>query len=52
MDAYSSVLRGKKGEHHQLLSKLLSLGFVRAVIDGEVSLLESKLENAKETIST
>ena len=43
------VLRGKKGEHHQLLSKLLSLGFVRAVIDGEVSLLEDppKLEMRK-----
>ena len=43
------VLRGKKGEHHQLLSKLLSLGFVRAIIDGEVIVLDDppKLEMRK-----
>ena len=43
------VLRGKKGEHHQLLSKLQSLGFVRAIIDGEIVVLDDppKLEMRK-----
>ena len=39
----------KKGEHHQLLSKLQSLGFVRAIIDGEIVVLDDppKLEMRK-----
>ena len=49
MDAYCSSVERKKGEHHQLLSKLLSLGFVRAIIDGEVMVLDDppKLEMRK-----
>ena len=34
------VIRGKKGEHHQLFSKLRSLGFVRTIIDGEIFMLD------------
>ncbi len=43
------VVRGRKGEHQQLLEKLLSEGFIRARINGEVCELDDppKLELRK-----
>ncbi len=34
------IIREKKGEHHQIFSKLRSLGYIRAYVDGELILLE------------
>ena len=34
------IIREKKGEHHQLLVKLRSLGFARIVVDGEICMLD------------
>lgn len=39
----SPVIRGKKGEHHQLLDELQAQGFIRARIDGEVRELDGTI---------
>ncbi|MGF1539552.1 MAG: excinuclease ABC subunit UvrA [Pleurocapsa sp.] len=38
------VVRGKKGTHKQLLSSLMSQGFVRVRINGEVQELDNKIQ--------
>ncbi|MFN3361000.1 MAG: excinuclease ABC subunit A, partial [Pseudanabaenaceae cyanobacterium] len=38
------VVRGKKGTHHKLLSQLLSEGFARVRIDGEIRELTDNIE--------
>ena len=38
------VMRGKKGTHKQLLSSLVSQGFVRVKIDGEIRQLDDNIE--------
>ncbi|MGD9954167.1 MAG: excinuclease ABC subunit UvrA, partial [Burkholderiales bacterium] len=34
------VIRGRKGEHHQVFEHLARLGYVRALVDGEVVMLD------------
>ncbi|MCP5201438.1 MAG: excinuclease ABC subunit UvrA [Gammaproteobacteria bacterium] len=34
------VIRGRKGEHHQVFEHLVRLGYVRALVDGEVVMLD------------
>ena len=34
------VVRGRKGEHHQVFEHLVRLGYVRALVDGEVVMLD------------
>ena len=34
------VVRGRKGEHHQVFEHLARLGYVRAMVDGEVVMLD------------
>jgi excinuclease ABC subunit A len=34
------VVRGRKGEHHQVFEHLARLGYLRAVVDGEVVMLD------------
>jgi len=34
------VVRGRKGEHHQVFEHLTRLGYLRAVVDGEVVMLD------------
>ena len=34
------VVRGRKGEHHQVFEQLARLGYVRALVDGEVVMLD------------
>ncbi len=34
------VVRGRKGEHHQVFEHLARLGYVRALVDGEVVMLD------------
>jgi excinuclease ABC subunit A len=34
------VVRGRKGEHHQVFEQLARLGYVRALVDGEVIMLD------------
>ena len=34
------VVRGRKGEHHQVFEQLTRLGYVRALVDGEVVMLD------------
>ena len=34
------VVRGRKGEHHQVFEQLARLGYVRALVDGEVVILD------------
>ncbi|QCU89438.1 excinuclease ABC subunit UvrA [Thiomicrorhabdus sediminis] len=38
------IIRGKKGEHHQLLDELQAQGFIRARIDGEIRELDGSIE--------
>ncbi|MDG6774840.1 excinuclease ABC subunit UvrA [Thiomicrorhabdus sp. ZW0627] len=38
------VVRGKKGEHHNLLDELQAQGFIRARIDGEIHDLDGQIE--------
>ena len=35
------VIRGRKGEHHQVFAQLARLGFLRAIVDGEVVMLDT-----------
>lgn len=41
------VVRSKKGSHKDLLIKLLSDGFIRVIIDGEVRMLDQEIELEK-----
>jgi excinuclease ABC subunit A len=35
------LIRGRKGEHHQVFAQLARLGFLRAIVDGEVIMLDT-----------
>ncbi|MBR7180871.1 MAG: excinuclease ABC subunit UvrA [Kiritimatiellae bacterium] len=41
---YASVVKGKKGRHEDVLSRLAADGFVRARIDGELRMLDEGVE--------
>lgn len=54
LEILSPVIRGKKGEHQQLIQSLLKRGYVRAYIDGEMVRLEDFTglkKNIKHSIS-
>ena len=40
----SPVIKGRKGEYHRLLERMLKKGFLRARIDGEFKELDGKIE--------
>ncbi|MBT3982021.1 MAG: excinuclease ABC subunit UvrA [Bacteriovoracaceae bacterium] len=40
----SPVIRNKKGEHRELIAKFLSLGFTKARIDGETTVLDDSIK--------